>query len=277
MSSAPRSQHTDSRSTGPAPASQTGSPLDGRRAVVTGGGSGIGEAACRALADAGATVVVLDRDEDNARRVADDIGGEAVVADLLDTDALASLDLGGEHGAAVDILVNNAGIQKVAPIPDFPLEDFRRIQTIMVEAPFVLVKSVLPGMYERGFGRIVHVSSVHGLRASAFKSGYVTAKHAIEGFSKVTALEGAEHGVTSNCVNPGYVLTPLVEKQIADQAAAHGIGEQEVVEKVFLQDTAIKRMAEPSEVGALVAFLCGPQAGMITGSSYVMDGGWTAH
>ena len=213
--------------------------------MVTGGGSGIGEAACRALAAAGAAVVVLDRDEDNARRISDEKHGEAVVADLLDTDALAELDLGGEHGAPVDILVSNAGIQKVAPIPDFPLEDFRRIQTIMVEAPFVLVKSVLPGMYAQGFGRIVHVSSVHGLRASAFKSGYATAKHAIEGFSKVTALEGAEHGVTSNCVNPGYVRTPLVEKQIADQATAHGIAEQEVVEKVFLRDTAIKRMAEP--------------------------------
>lgn len=271
MSATPHSPHDES------PGADAAGSLHGRRAVVTGGGSGIGEAACRALAAAGAAVVVLDRDEEGARRVAEEIGGQALVADLLDTDALAKLDLGGEQGEAVDILVSNAGIQKVAPIPDFPLEDFRRIQTIMVEAPFVLVKSVLPGMYARGFGRIVHVSSVHGLRASEFKSGYVTAKHAIEGMSKVTALEGAEHGVTSNCVNPGYVRTPLVEKQIADQAKAHGISAQEVVEQVFLQDTAIKRMVEPEEVGALVAFLCGPQAGMITGSSYLMDGGWTAH
>lgn len=251
--------------------------LDGRRAVVTGGASGIGEAVCRALAAAGARVVVLDRDDEEAGRVADEIGGEALSADLLDTDALVGLDLGGGEGRPVDLLVSNAGIQKVAPIPEFGLEDFRRIQTLMVEAPFVLVKKVLQGMYERGFGRIVHVSSVHGLRASAFKSAYVTAKHAVEGLSKVTALEGAEHGVTSTCVNPGYVRTPLVEKQIADQAEAHGISEDEVLEQVLLQDSAIKRLVEPAEVGALVAFLCGPYAGMITGSSYVIDGGWTAH
>jgi 3-hydroxybutyrate dehydrogenase len=122
----------------------------------------------------------------------------------------------------------------------------------------------------------VNISSAHGLRASAFKSAYVTAKHALEGLSKVTALEGAEHGVTSNCVNPSYVRTPLVEKQIADQAAVHGIPESDVVEKIMLTETAIKRLVEPEEVAALVGWLVGPSSGMTTGASYTIDGGWTA-
>jgi 3-hydroxybutyrate dehydrogenase len=131
-------------------------------------------------------------------------------------------------------------------------------------------------MYERGFGRIVNISSVHGLRASENKSAYVTAKHGLEGLSKTTALEGGPRGVTSNCVNPGYVRTPLVEKQIADQARIHGIAESEVVEKVLLTESAIKRLLEPEEVADLVLWLCGPTAAMVTGASYTMDGGWSA-
>ena len=146
----------------------------------------------------------------------------------------------------------------------------------MVTAPFLLTRAVLPGMYAAGWGRVVNVSSVHGLRASPFKAAYVAAKHGLEGLSKVIALEGAPHGVTSNCVNPGYVRTPLVEKQIADQARVHGIPESEVIEKVMLTENAIKRLLEPTEVADLVGWLCGPHAGMVTGTSYVMDGGWTA-
>ncbi len=131
-------------------------------------------------------------------------------------------------------------------------------------------------MYERGWGRIINISSAHGLRASAYKSAYVTAKHALEGLSKVTALEGGAHGVTSNCINPAYVRTPLVEKQIADQARVHGIGEDEVVEKVMLTESVIKRLIEPHEVASLAAWLAGDDAGMVTGASYTMDGGWTA-
>jgi 3-hydroxybutyrate dehydrogenase len=244
--------------------------LTGRRALVTGGASGIGEAVARELAARGAHVVVADRDAEAASRVAEELGGEAWAVDLSDLDALAATDV------RADILVNNAGIQTVSPIEEFEPARFRLMVDLMLTAPFLLTRAVLPGMYATGWGRIVNVSSVHGLRASAYKSAYVAAKHGLEGLSKVTALEGAPHGVTSNCVNPGYVRTPLVERQIADQARLHGIPESEVVEKVLLTESAIKRLLEPTEVADLVAWLCGPTAGMVTGSSYVMDGGWSA-
>lgn len=244
--------------------------LLGRKALVTGAAGGIGAACARELAARGAEVTVADIDELGAKTVATEIGGTAWAVDLLDVGALAELSL------SVDILVNNAGVQTVNPIQDFPPERFRLIQTLMVEAPFLLIRAALPHMYEQGFGRIVNISSVHGLRASPFKVAYVTAKHALEGLSKVTALEGGPHGVTSNCVNPGYVRTPLVDKQIAEQAVAHGIPEQEVVEKVLLTESVIKRLIEPEEVAQLVAWLASDHAGMVTGSSYVMDGGWSA-
>ncbi|GAA2196176.1 3-hydroxybutyrate dehydrogenase [Sinomonas flava] len=244
--------------------------IAGRKALVTGGAAGIGAAVAHGLADKGAHVVVADLDGDAADKLAADIGGTAWAVDLLDTAALEDLTLD------CDILVNNAGIQKVAPIHEYDPEAFRRIQRLMVEAPFLLIRAALPHMYERGWGRVINLSSVHGIRASAFKSAYVTAKHALEGLSKVTALEGAEHGVTSNCVNPGYVRTALVEKQIKDQAATHGIPESEVLEKVMLTEMAIKRLVEPAEVASLVAWLASDDAGMVTGASYTMDGGWSA-
>ena len=146
----------------------------------------------------------------------------------------------------------------------------------MLQAPFLLARALLPGMYAGGWGRIVHVSSVHGHRASAYKAAYVSAKHGLEGLSKVIALEGAAKGVTSNTVCPGYVRTPLVEGQIADQAASHGIEESEVLDQVLLARTPVKRLVEPEEVAGLVGFLCGPGTASINGSSYLMDGGWTA-
>lgn len=241
-----------------------------RRAIVTGGASGIGFACAQEFARRGAHVIIADLNADAAMTAATEIGGEAWIVDLSDTEALDDLAL------QADILVNNAGIQRVSPIEEFDPDAFRAIQRIMLEAPFLLVRAVLPGMYERGWGRIVNISSVHGLRASAFKSAYVAAKHGLEGLSKVTALEGGSHGVTSNCINPGYVRTPLVEKQIADQARLHGIAESEVVEKIMLSESAVKRLVEPSEVASLTGWLVSDVSGMVTGASYTMDGGWSA-
>ncbi|WP_069163947.1 3-hydroxybutyrate dehydrogenase [Nocardia altamirensis] len=244
--------------------------LAGRSALVTGAASGIGAACARELSARGAAVTLADIDEVGAKALARELGGTSWAVDLLEVEALESLDL------EVDILVNNAGVQRISPIEDFTPHDFRTLLTLMVEAPFLLIRAALPHMYRQGFGRIINISSVHGLRASEFKSAYVTAKHGLEGLSKVTALEGGRHGVTSNCVNPGYVRTPLVDKQIADQAAAHGIPEQEVLEKILLTESAIKRLVEPDEVAALVGWLASAQAGMVTGASYTMDGGWSA-
>ncbi len=247
--------------------------LSGRTALVTGGASGIGRAVATRLAADGAEVLVLDRDADGVAQVASDLGAEALVADLSDGASLDALDL---PGRGIDIVVNNAGIQHVAPVHEFDPETFERIHRIMLQAPFRIARLTLPGMYAAGWGRLVHVSSAHGHRASPFKSAYVSAKHGLEGLSKVIALEGAPHGVTSNTVCPGYVRTPLVENQIVDQAREHGIGEDEVVRDVMLARQAVKRLVEPDEVAGLVAFLCGPGSDSITGSSHLMDGGWTA-
>lgn len=244
--------------------------LAGRTALITGGASGIGRACALAFASAGAKVTIADLDGEAAQRVAEETGGTAWQVDLSDLDALAQARLDA------DILINNAGIQHVRPIEEFEPERFQLIIRLMLEAPFLLIRAVLPGMYERGWGRIINLSSVHGLRASAYKSAYVAAKHGLEGLSKVTALEGGPHGVTSNCINPAYVNTPLVQKQISDQAKVHGIDESEVVSKIMLTETAIKRLVEPEEVASLALWLAGDHAGMVTGASYTMDGGWSA-
>lgn len=241
-------------------------------ALVTGAASGIGAACVDRLLHAGAQVVAVDRDHDGLASLPVADGRlETVTCDLADLDGLAGLR------PEVDILVNNAGIQHVAPVPDFDPKCFDRILAIMLQAPFRLTRHVLPHMYARGWGRVVNISSVHGLRASEFKVAYVAAKHGLEGLSKVVAVEGGPHGVTSNCVNPAYVRTPLVEGQVADQAAAHGISEEEVLDRIMLAPVAVKRLVEPAEVADLVAFLCGPSSASVTGASYAMDGGWTAH
>lgn len=244
--------------------------LAGRTALVTGAASGIGAACARELAARGAVVTVADVDADGAGALAAEIGGKSWTVDLLDVAALERLELD------CDILVNNAGIQSINPIEEFPPDKFRMLLALMVEVPFLLIRASLPHMYRQRFGRIINVSSVHGLRASEYKVGYVTAKHALEGLSKVTALEGGPRQVTSNCVNPGYVRTPLVTKQIADQARIHGIPEDDVVAQILLKESAIKHLVEPEEVGALVGWLASPAARMVTGASYTMDGGWSA-
>ncbi len=248
--------------------------LQGRSALVTGAASGIGRAIAHRFAADGADVIAVDRDGAAVTLLAKETGATSLVIDLSDIDALPGA-VGGiaDH---IDILVNNAGIQHVERLEKFPIPTFETILRIMLTAPFVLTRAVLPGMYERGFGRIIHVSSAHGRRASPFKAAYVTAKHGLEGLSKVIALEGAEHGVTSNCINPGYVRTPLVEKQIADQAAAHGLSESEVLAEVILASSPVKRLIEPHEVAAAAAYLCSPHTASITGSDLVLDGGWGA-
>ena len=244
--------------------------LTGKRALITGGASGIGLACAHEFTGRGAHVTIADLNADAASSAASEVGGEAWVVDLSDTAALDDLTLD------VDILVNNAGIQRVSPVVDFDPDTFRLLLRLMLESPFLLIRAALPGMYSRGWGRVINISSVHGLRASPFKSAYVTAKHGLEGLSKVIALEGAGKGVTSNCINPGYVRTPLVEKQIAEQAAVHGLPEDEVLAKIMLTSSPVKRLIEPAEVAAAAAFLCSSTSNSMTGSQIVLDGGWGA-
>ncbi|GAB7110259.1 3-hydroxybutyrate dehydrogenase [Streptomyces phaeofaciens JCM 4814] len=256
----------------PAPALDLG----GRTALVTGAAGGIGRACALRLAAAGAKVRAVDRDAEGLDRLAESAAGlpGTVEARLLD---LTDLEAAEQAAAGTDVLVNNAGLQRVSPLEDFPPDVFHTVLTVMLEAPFRLIRGALPHMYGQGWGRIVNVSSVHGLRASAYKSAYVAAKHGLEGLSKTAALEGAPHGVTSNCVNPAYVRTPLVERQLADQARAHGIPEERVLAEVMLRDSAVKRLIEPEEVAEAVAYLCGPHASFVTGTSLILDGGWSAH
>ena len=251
---------------------------DGRRALVTGAASGIGRATAVKLAEAGADVLAVDLDAEGLNSLAEQVAStgsvgavEAIPCDLSDVEAIQALP------TDIDILVNVAGIQTVAPIHEFPPEKFELIMRVMLHAPWYLIRQSVPHMYAQGWGRIVNLSSAHGLRASEYKSAYVTAKHGLEGLSKVAALEGAPHGVTSVTVNPAYVRTPLVEKQIADQARTHGISEDEVVEKIMLTRSHVKRLIEPEEVAELVLFLTGPASASMSGTSYPIDGAWTAY
>ena len=244
--------------------------LTDKSALVTGAASGIGKACAERLARAGARVTVLDLNGGAAEKVAREIGGEYLEVDLSDHESLDGLDV------EADIVVNNAGLQHVAAVEEFPPEKFAKILRVMLEAPFRIVRLALPGMYEKGWGRVVNISSVHGLRASPYKSAYVAAKHGLEGLSKTIALEGGPKGITSNCICPAYVRTPLVEGQISDQAKTHGISEDRVIEEIMLTEPAIKRLIEPGEVAELAAFLCSPEASFMNGSSLTMDGGWSA-
>ncbi|MFE0761095.1 3-hydroxybutyrate dehydrogenase [Streptomyces smyrnaeus] len=258
--------------------------LSGRTALVTGAAGGIGRACAVRLAAAGARLRAIDLDPEGLKSLAEEVAGadgaagrEPVELHPLDLTAPAGLDAAERAADGADVLVNAAGTQLVRPIEKFPPEVFHRMLTLMLEAPFRTTRGALPHMYARGWGRIVHISSVHGLRASAYKSAYVAAKHGLEGLSKTTALEAAPHGVTSNCVNPAYVRTPLVERQIADQAEAHGIPAERVVTDIMLADSALKRLLEPWEVAEAVAYLCTPAAAFLTGSALPLDGAWSAH
>ncbi len=249
-----------------------------RVALVTGAASGIGLAIARDLAGRGVRVTLSDNDVEAGRAAAAEIpGARFSAADLSDPEASRWLvtDTVAAMGR-VDILINNAGIQHVAAIHEFPEAIWRRIIEVMLTVPFILTKAALPGMYEHGWGRIVNIASVHALRASPYKAAYVAAKHGLLGLTRVTALEGAERGVTCNAVCPSYVRTALVEQQIADQARIHGIPESEVVEKIMVAEAPIRRLLEPIEVARLVGYLCSDDASGITGSAQTIDCGWTA-
>lgn len=244
--------------------------LSGRTALVTGAGSGMGHAIAKTLAAAGAKVTAADLDSDAAHKVAEEIGGEAWVVDLSDVESLEELSLD------CDILVNCAGIQRVHAIEEFPAAQWRFIHRLMLEAPFLLTRAALPHMTGQDWGRIINITSAHGHRASRYKSAYVAAKHGLEGLTKATALEAGGHRVTANSIAPGYVLTPLVQGQVADQAKERGISEDEVYDQVFLAKSAVPELPTPEDVAQLALFLCSDAAAAITGSSYSIDGGWLA-
>ena len=258
-------------------------PLDGRVAIVTGSTSGIGLGIARAFAAAGADVVINGIAD---QRVIDELcsecaglGKRAVYdgANLMDGDACAALVNNAiERFGRVDILVNNAGIQHVFPIEDFPVEKWNAILALNLSAAFHTIRTALPHMKQAGFGRIINVASAHALVASPFKSAYVAAKHGILGLTKTVALEAARSGVTVNAICPGYVWTPLVEKQIDDTAKARGISRDEVINDVLLAAQPSKRFATIEELGDLALFLSSPAAASITGTSISVDGGWTA-
>jgi 3-hydroxybutyrate dehydrogenase len=259
--------------------------LEGKTAIVTGSTSGIGLGIARVLAQHGANLVLNGfGDAGEIEIVRSSLAKEHAVevsydgADMSKPEAIAKMAAtAADRFGQVDILVNNAGIQHVSPIEEFPLAKWDAILAINLSAAFHTTRAVFSGMKARKWGRIVNVASAHGLVASPFKSAYVAAKHGIVGLTKVVALEGAEHGITCNAICPGYVWTPLVEKQIDDQARSHGIPRDKVIRDVLLVNQPNKKFATVEEMGALTAFLCGGAAASITGTALPIDGGWTAH
>lgn len=254
--------------------------FNGKTALVTGSTSGIGLGIAQVLAQAGANLILNGFGDASAAiaevarhgtRVGHHPADLSDVQQIEDLFAYADREFGG-----VDILVNNAGIQHVSPIVDFPAEKWEAIISLNLSATFYATKAALPKMIEKKWGRVVNIASAHGLVASAFKSAYVAAKHGVVGFTKVTALETAEQGVTCNAICPGYVLTPLVEAQIDDQAKAHNIPRDRVIKEVMLAKQAIKQFETVEQIGALTVFLCSDAAKTITGTPISIDGGWTA-
>jgi 3-hydroxybutyrate dehydrogenase len=254
--------------------------LSGRSAVVTGAASGIGRAVAEELAAHGACVLVADLNPDQGQQVADSlpraIFQRADVASREECKAL--IDRAVNEWGGVDILVNNAGLQHVSPIEEFPEDRWELLIRVMLIGSFLLTKYALPHMYARGWGRIVNMSSIHGLVASPYKSAYIAAKHGLIGLTRTVALEAGEKGVgvTCNAVCPSYVRTPLVERQIDDQAKANHMSAERVIQEIMVAPAALKRLLEPAEVAAYVAFLCSDAASGITGSAQVIDCGWTA-
>ncbi|WP_050528710.1 3-hydroxybutyrate dehydrogenase [Pseudorhodobacter aquimaris] len=254
--------------------------LKGKTAIVTGSNSGIGLGVAHELARAGASVVInsfTDRDEDHAlaAEMAAEHGVDVryIKADMSKGDECRALV---EAAGACDILVNNAGIQFVAGIEEFPTEKWDAIIAINMSSAFHTTAAALPLMRAKGWGRVVNIASAHGLTASPFKSAYVAAKHGVVGLTKVTALECAGQGITSNAVCPGYVLTPLVEAQIPDQMKTHNMDRETVIKEVMLERQPSRQFATTEQIGGTVTFLCSPAADQITGTTISVDGGWTA-
>lgn len=254
--------------------------LKGKRAIVTGSNSGIGLGVAVELARAGADVVInsfTDTPEDHAlaAKLAAEHGVSVryIQADMSKGDQCRALI---ERAGGCDILVNNAGIQFVAPVEDFPVERWDAIIAINLSSAFHTTAAALPGMRAKGWGRVINVASAHGLTASPFKSAYVAAKHGIVGFSKTIGLETAGQGITCNAICPGYVLTPIVEKQIPDQMKVHNMSRDEVIKKVMLSRQPSGDFATVEQIGGTAAFLCSDAAAQITGTTISVDGGWTA-
>jgi len=242
-----------------------------RAALVTGAAGGIGRAVSQRLIADGYDVLAVDLKPDP------DGPGVPFQADLTEAEAnAAAVRAALDHFGRLDLVVPNAGIQHVAPIGEFPVERWDTIVALLLTSPFLLARAAWPALLESGAGRIVVIASAHALAASPYKSAYVSAKHGVLGLVKTLALEGAEHGITVTAVCPAYVRTPLVEKQIADQARVHGLPEEEVLEQVILAPQAVKQLIEPSEVADVVAFLAGPAGRTFTGVPVTMDQGWTA-
>jgi 3-hydroxybutyrate dehydrogenase len=252
--------------------------LSEKCAVVTGAANGIGLAVAQALSAQGVRVLLADIAEEQGKAQALSMRGALFQrADMASReDCRALIARAEKEWGRLDILVNNAGLQHVSPVEEFPEDKWEHMLRVMLIGPFLLTKYALPLMYAKKWGRIINMSSLHGLVASPYKSAYISAKHGLMGLTKTTALEAADKGVTVNAVCPAYVRTPLVEKQIADQARVHGISEAEVIEKIMLAPAAVKRLLEPDEVAAYVMFLCSEAARGITGAAQVIDGGWTA-
>lgn len=248
-----------------------------RIAIVTGAASGIGLAVAQALAGNGDQVVMADINQEAGSREAAKIDGWFVQADLSRrADCKKLVDSALDKFGRVDILISNAGIQHVSPVEEFPEDKWDFMIALMLTAPFLLTRYSWPSMKQNGWGRVIHINSVHGLIASPFKSAYISAKHGVSGLTKTTALEGGPFGITVNSICPAYVRTPLVDHQIADQARVHNLSEAQVIEQIMLKNAAVKRLIEPAEIGELVLYLCSDKAACFTGSCMTMDCGWTA-
>ncbi|MEZ5682263.1 MAG: 3-hydroxybutyrate dehydrogenase [Erythrobacter sp.] len=248
--------------------------LEGKRALVTGSTSGIGLATARALRSEGAQVILNGfGDADEITNLCKELDATHSAADLTD---VAQVEAMMREAGDIDILVNNAGVQHVSPVEDFPVDKWNLIIALNLTAAFHTTRLAVPGMKKKGWGRIINTASAHSKVASPFKSAYNASKHGIAGFTKTIALELAEHGITANCISPGYVWTPLIEGQIPDTMKARGISREEVINDVLLVKQATKKFVQPEEIGALVVFLCRDEAQNVNGANWSIDGGWTA-